>query len=352
MKRKTLLSGMWGVLLFVIPLTVLTPAYGQISVTTLAAPVNTLTINDLDYLNATTPKWLFTITMTSPRRVQAVMTISLDVLLANGTTYMNAAQFISLPFEIDGSRTVTNLELGRGRGIPQSEYRFNAQAKSAFQDIALPSGSMPAGSYKFTVEVREHPDGRRDSKDFTFVLTNPSSPVLLSPGQGEMLSEEFPLFEWQYDGPRATIAIFEQLPGQRSLEETASGTPHLRETVTARSFRYPPTGARALKPGRTYVWFVTGLLGAAGGTDIQLRSELRAFTVSATTRNTLAWLIDDLERALPPTYKGLFDQIRAQNFSPSGTFRLNGSPISLGDLLKVLSDIRSNPESISSVNLE
>jgi hypothetical protein len=107
-----------------------------------------------------------------------------------------------------------------------------------------------------------------------------------------------------------------------------------------------------LQPGKTYVWYVTGLVGAAGGTNLELRSALRSFTISTTRSTSLAWLLQDLERSLPAVYRPIFDQIRAQNLSPTGAYRLNGSPISLTELLKVLNDIRSNPEAVGAVNLE
>ncbi|MEO8166829.1 MAG: hypothetical protein ABI623_01190 [bacterium] len=327
-------------------------AGAQISITTLAAPVNALSITDLDFLNSTTPKWLFTINMSAPGRVDAIMTINLDVELAAGSSYSSAAQFISKVFSINGSRTVTNLELGKGKPIPDSMYIFNQSAKAAFQDVALPSGAMPAGSYTFHVDVRTADGSSGDTRIFTFVLSNPSTPILMAPTDGETVVEEFPLFEWQYDGPRATIAIFEQLSGQQSLEEIASGTPQLTATVSTRSFRYPPTGARALQPGKRYVWYVTGLVGVAGGTSLQLRSQPRSFTVSTSRRNSIGWLLQELESTLPTTWKPVFDQIRADGLSPSGTYRFNGAPISLTDLLKVLNEIRSNPESVSAVNLE
>ncbi len=332
-------------------------ASSQITVTTIAAPVNTLAINDLDFLNATTPKWLFTITMHSPQPAQVVLEIMLRVQLASGENFRNevVARFTSESFNLSGTKTVTNLELGRGRGIPQKEvdgYVFDPQAKAAFQDIALPSGSMPAGSYWFTVKVRAVDNSSEGDDDFTFVLTNPSSPVLISPAEGETIVEEFPLFEWQYDGPRSTIVIYEQLPGQQSLEETASGTPHLSETVSARSYRYPAAGARALKPGKTYVWYIAGLVGAAGGTNNELKSQLRSFSVSTARSTDLSWILQELESSLSPNWKPVFDQIRSQNLSPTGTIRLNGSPISIGDLLKVLGDIRTNPEAVSSVDFE
>lgn len=356
---KNVLEGkrIWGsLIIFLITLGVTCPpvSHSQVTVSTLAAPVNSLTINDLDYINATTPKWLFTITMFSPQPVQAVMTINLDVYLSSGDTYVNAARFISKPFALNGAKTVTNLELGRTTGIQQREgdgYVFNEQAKAAFQAIALPSGTMPAGSYRFTVEVAVA-GGPSDSKDFTFVLTNPSSPVLISPAAGETVLEKFPLFQWQYDGPRATISVYEMLPGQRSLEEVASGTPHATATVTTRTFRYPVSGARPLAPGKTYVWFVKGLAGTAGGTNLELRSTLRTFTVATTQAFSMSQILQELESSLPPKYKPLFDQVRTQNLSPSGTFRLNGSPISMSDLLNVLRDIRANQESVGSVILE
>ncbi len=330
-----------------------------VCVSTFHAPVQTLTIPDLDYLYATTPKWLFTITLTSLRQVEVEMKITLRVELANGAEYGYepggfAGRFISEPFTVNGVRTITNLELGRGRGIPQRQiggYEFDERAKQKFLEIALPSGTMPAGSYRFDVEVTPV-GGQPVSDGFIFVLTNPSSPILLAPAEGETVSDEFPLFEWQYDGPRATIAIYEQLPGQRSMEETASGTPHATATVSTRSFRYPVTGARALQQGKTYVWAVTGLVGAAGGTSLSQRSALRSFTVTTNKRFSQSWIIDELERSLPTSYKPLFDQIRAQNLSATGTFRLNGSPISVTDLLNVLNEIRSNPESISAVEFE
>ncbi len=349
-------SRMGGILALLLGLLSNPNAQAQIRVSTFTAPVNALSINDLDFLYATTPKWLFTITMTSPNVVDsAVMTIILDVELAEGLHVAAAGRFVSEPFTIPRQRTVTNLELGRGRGIPQravNGYVFDEGAKAKFNEVALPSGTMPAGSYRFTVLVVDMRTNESGSDEFTFVLTNPSSPILLTPGEGETVTEEFPLFEWQYDGPRSLISIYEQLPGQRSLEETASGAPHATAIVPMRSYRYPSAGVRLLQQGKTYVWHVTGLVGVAGGTQFQQRSALRSFTVTANKRYTFSWILAELESALPASYRPVFDQVRAQNLSPSGTLRLNGSPISVSDLLSLLNEIRSSPESVGSVDLE
>ncbi|MBI4534908.1 MAG: hypothetical protein HY708_01430 [Ignavibacteriae bacterium] len=324
----------------------------QITVQTLAAPVNTLSINDIDFLRSTTPKWLFTITMNTDGEVNAVMTITLDVALANSEIFDNAVVLLTKVFTINGTRTVTNLDLGNGRAIPDSQYTFNSDARRRFEEIALPGGSMPDGEYRFNVVVIAVGSSISNGSDFTIVLSNPSSPVLLSPAESEGIPNEYPLFQWQYDGLRSMISVFEQLPGQTSMEETASGVPHLSETVTTTSFQYPTAGVRPLQSGKTYVWAVTGLASTSGGTNVSFRSALRSFTVSPGGGAALQSLLDEIERSLPAKYKPLFDQIRADGLSPSGTIRLNGSQISSTEMLQLLSQLRTKPDIINSVGLE
>ena len=73
--------------IFVLPF----PASSQITVgAPLVAPVNSLSVNDLDFLHATTPKWLFTLSMSAPGSVEAVMSMSVDVMLVGGEVYPDA----------------------------------------------------------------------------------------------------------------------------------------------------------------------------------------------------------------------------------------------------------------------
>jgi hypothetical protein len=122
--------------------------------------------------------------------------------------------------------------------------------------------------------------------------------------------------------------------------------------VSTRSYVYPAAGVRALEAGKTYVWFVEGLVATSGGTDIVLKSPLRSFTVASTGSPSLSTLLDELERSLDPKFKPVFDQIRSEGLSPSGGIRVNTAPITITEFLRVVSRLRGNPGSVLSVTLD
>jgi len=348
------LKGTAGLLLLPLlaALGIVTPASAQnISIRSVVAPANTLSYGDIDFVNSSSPKWLFTINIDidPPGTITAVMTITLDISLASGEYYPRATELITKPFEIASSRSVTNLDIGRGRPIEHQMFSLDETAKRRIQDIALSSGSMPAGRYDFRVEVNA--EGHIGADNFTIILSNPASVELLAPADKDPFVNEFPLFQWRGDAPKWSVAVYELLPGQTSLEEAISGVAHLPLTTTGSpTFQYPLGSARPLQPGHTYVWFVQGHVSATGGTEHIFRSELRSFTV-ASARLATSDLLDQLEQALGSKHRGLFDQIHAEGLTPSSTIRLNGSPISTTDLLRFLNQLRGNPDA-ASVTLE
>jgi len=316
------------------------------------APVNALTINDLDFLNATTPKWLFTISMHSAGTVSATMTISIDVTLAGGEAYLGAVYLETVPFPITNTKIITNLDLVAGNPAV-SRHMVRADAKQRLEQSALPGGMIPAGMYRFVVTVTPVGGGSGATTEFILQPTNPSSLSLRFPFDGAETGSQFPLFEWFYDGARSRISIFEQLPGQSSLEETASGIPHLTATIQGNSYQYPSSSVRALQVGKTYAWYVEGLVDVSGGTEVALKSEIRSFHMPLTGGPVWnASVLDELEAALGPKYKGVFDQIRAQGLVPAGGISLNGSTISQGDLSRLLNLFRSNPDAATVVDVE
>lgn len=323
----------------------------DISIRSIVAPVNTLSYGDINFVNSSSPKWLFTINIDilPPDTVTAVMTMTLDISLATGEYYPRATELVTKPFEITSSRSITNLDIGRGKPIEDQTFKLDETAKRRIQDIALSSGSMPAGRYDFHIEVNAK--GTIGTDNFTIILSNPATVELLAPADKDPFVNEFPLFQWRGDAPKWSVAVFELLPGQTSLEEAISGVPHLPLTITgAQAFQYPLGSVRPLQPGHTYVWFVQGHVSATGGTEHIFRSELRSFTV-ASARLATSDLLDQLEQALGSKYRGLFDQIHAEGLTPSSTIRLNGSPISTTDLLRFLNQLRGNPDA-ASVTLE
>jgi hypothetical protein len=321
----------------------------------LVIPVNTLSISDIDFSNATSPKLWVSIGMRTSDNstVDVNMTFHLDILLAGGERLPNAmVGQTKKKFTISRQRTVTNLDIGKEKLI-DTQIDFDPAAKRRLQEIALPSGLLPAGRYEFSIEVTPVSGGPGANNAFALVLTNPSSIQPVFPFDGDQSVSRFPLFQWRYEG-RARISIFEKLPNQSSIEEAAAGVPLLTEVTQTQSFQYPLTGTRQLLPGKTYVWYVEGLALTSGISDVVQKSDLRWFTVApeGSTENSSSALLDELERSLPAKFKPVFDQIKAQGLLPDGPMRKNGGVISDSEFRKLLSQFRRNPETVSSVGLE
>ncbi|MFN0157738.1 MAG: hypothetical protein ACKVRP_06660 [Bacteroidota bacterium] len=328
---------------------------GQITFQTVPAPVQSLSINDIDFINSTTPKWIFSVIMTSssPTPVDGVtMEMKLSAYLSTGEQFEDLVFLSTDQFTVTGSRTITNLDL-KDENL-RGEYIVDENGKTKLEDIALSSGVVPAGKYRFAVQVFVDGVPQQGDGDFSLLLTNPSGVELLSPSDGDNYVSQYPLFQWQGDATSWRISIFQKLPGQGSLEESASGIPHLMSNTDGLSFQYPGSGARLLETGNTYVWFVEGLRGVAGGTTQTIKSPLRSFQVSSATGsgNTISALLDELERVLGSRYQGVIDEMRQQELTSSGIIRLNGSPITAAELTSILNALRSSPETVSSVVLE
>jgi len=334
-----------------------TVATGQsLRVTTTTAPVDVLTISDVDFVNSTTPKWLFTIDIALASPVPGGMETDMEIVgavtLASGEQFDRAFYLKTTPFVVNPSRTFTNLDF-RNPAL-RASYSVDDNAKKRFEETALATGTMPPGSYTFTVTVR--PTGGTEppvTDEAYFILSNPSRVDLLLPLDRDDAVIQFPLFQWIFDGSRSRLKIYEKLPGQVSLEEVASGVPILQTEVTTTGFQYPSSGVRVLEPGKTYVWYVEGLLRTSGGSKQVIPSTLRSFTIAQGAGSaSQASLLDALERALGPQYKALFDQLRSEGFTSAGTMRLDGAAISNVEFLRLANLFQSNPDALLSVRAE
>jgi len=314
------------------------------------APVDLLTVNDLDFLNATTPKWIFTITMRSEQPVQVVMDIAINIMLADGNRFPNAVAITTDPFDVVNARTVTNIDLTNGNPSV-AEHVVRADARTRLEETALPGGRIPVGLYQFFVTVTPE-GGTPVSVTFDLEPTNPGSIQLLFPPDGDENASEFQLFQWRYDGTRSRISVYEQLPGQMAPEEVISGVPHLTEVVETNSFQYPSSGVRALQPGRTYVWTIEGLAGVSGGGDALLRSELWTFRVSTRNAPWVSGILAEIEQAVGPDFAEVFNRIRREGLTADGTMSLNGTPIAYNELVRLLEHLREKQGSVKSVTIE
>jgi hypothetical protein len=327
----------------------------NLRVNTTTAPVDVLTIGDVDFIHATTPKWLFTIDISLinpvPGGLEAEMEIVGSVSLASGEQFDRALYLKTTPFLVNPSRTFTNLDF-RNAGL-RATYVVDEAAKQRFEETALATGTMPPGSYAFAITVRPTGSSTEVTDEARFVLSNPSRVDLLLPLDRDDAVNQFPLFQWIFDGTHSRIKIFEKLPGQVTLEETASGVPVLAAEVSTTGFQYPSSGVRVLEAGKTYVWHVEGLLRTSGGNEQVIPSVLRSFTLAQGPGSaSQPSILDAIERALGPQHRALFDQLRAEGFTSAGAVRLDGSAVSTVDVLKLLNLLQSNPDALLSVRTE
>ncbi len=334
----------------------LSPAQGII-VHTVSAPINILSLNDVDFTKSSTPQWLFSVDITAPggKTVAAYAQITLKVSLATGEQWEDengAVKVTTKIFTVPGSRTFTNLDLGSGKSIQDSSTIWNSEAKRKFLDVALPSGQLPAGTYTFYISVFEvSPEVTSSGDNFAIHLTNPSSVELLFPNDADRHVSQMPLFQWIFDGTVSKLSIYELLPGQSSLEEATQGVPILVQEVHSSSFQYPAGGVRSLQPGHTYVWYVEGEVLSLGGKNTLLKSPLRSFTIDAGP-SAVSSLLDEVEASLDPKYKPLFDQIRAEGLTPTGTVRVNGAAIQVNELLEILRYLRTHPDAVQTAGIQ
>jgi hypothetical protein len=330
-----------------------------IDIGTSTAPVNFLTLQDVDFVNATSPKWFFTIDLRirnaaadNVTSVNVVMRISLDVMLSSGESFSPASDLQTREFTVEGLRSISNLDLKRNP-VYGITYSLNPEAKRRFEELALPTGFMPSGTYTFHVEITTVGFNETFKASFAFVLSNPSRLELVFPVDKDRSVGQFPLFQWYFDGSRSRISIFEQLPGQSSPEEAASGVPHATAEVTTNAFLYPGAGVRPLESGKTYVWFVEGMAGSSGNPNSSFKSPFRSFTVSSGANNAaMQSLLDELERVLGAKHKAVFDRIRSEALSPTGQVRLDGATITTTELLQLINQFSSNPAGVVNVDIE
>jgi hypothetical protein len=335
----------------------------KIQMTTSAAVLDQVTISDVDFGRSTSPKWLFTIELNADPPDESVkdlvIEITGDLKFASGKAEQDVMILKSLPFELKGRRVFTNIDLSR-LGI-KGEYTFDNTKidRLGVKYIALSSTRLPSGIYTLNISVYQNLSGSPGPElahgKIVFVISNPSTVELLFPPDGDTGVGQYPLFQWIYDGPQSRISVYERLSEQGSLEDAASGVAQLVQEVPGTSFLYPTSGARVLQPGKSYVWFVEGLVQSAGGTVQTIRSQLRSFTVAIPGTSSTApteSILDILERALGPKYKSIFDQIRSGEYSASGQLTQDGSSITPEQLRSLVNRFQENPDIVRAVRVE
>jgi len=308
-------------------------------------PVHRLSPADVDFQRGGGTNLLFTIHIQNSggSAVRVILQGELDVNLASGDFQGRGATFRSRPFDAPvGSKLVTNFDLNRNGSIGMDESQIDSRFQP-FVDDGLASGVMPEGEYKFILTLVDQNGNSLDgTKEIVFNLKNTSRAELRSPHDGES-TNEFPLFEYSFDGDRATLRVGEIGEGQSREDALARRPLMLEADVAGNSFAY--TGGRPLENGKKYAWQLSVDQTLAGGGINTIVSPIWTFTVNGSSGGgSESAILLQLEAIFGDRYPDIFKAIHDGNFTPSDRFMLNGSTISLSDLLNLLNEIRQNPD--------
>ena len=328
-----------AMILFVTVLICCFVAHGQaqcpLSMNVSSTNVQQLGLADVDVEHFHTSALLFTahVVNSTGIRQNALLHVTLDVTLADGSLYPQAVDFT---FPIDSLRddtTITNLDFS---GNTES-FTYDDRAKDRFEEVSLGTGMFPAGSYLFHICLEQPPLCFGVCKDVEFVLQNPSRVELRSPRDGEMTSE-FPYFEFYQDANSATLTVAE-FQASQSREDAITRKPPMLEVELNGQNSFLYSGGRPLEQGKTYAWQVVSKVPVSGGTDNSIASPIWSFTVSSTSTSTDA-ILNQLESMFGSRYASIFAQIRSGNLKLTGMYSENNSTLTEGELLNLLKELR------------
>ena len=339
------------------------PAFSQLPqlhVTASHADVSQLTVGDIDFQNFGSQHWFFTLNVDGTPNQNVRLFLRIDVALPSAF-YGDAVTMETEPFTTP--RSISNLDIGKNGTIrtEPGSFHYSNEAKDAVQSLALATGRLPVGTYTFNIKV-ENVDVPlvADSTQVVLTLQNFSTIELLNPQDEGTVSSPFPLFQWQYDGDKVELLVYEKLPQNQSKEDALSGTPYLDVhsgdpglPVGVHTFQYPTGGVRALEDGKTYVWTIRSIQSGSGGSDAGSNSQVWEFTVASSgeapnnpaDQYVSTEQISDQLQDIPGVDVAALKQLLT-DYQLSGDVYLNGQKISLDELRQLLAELLANPDRI------
>lgn len=306
-------------------------------------PVTQLSVGDIDFEHFQSNTLLFTIAVSNPTSEPYDVTLSIVIgmKLADGFVKPGAVSYLSLPFPIPpGGRTFSNLDIGATSiDIKTDNFYYDQEAKDKVHDVALGTGRFPAGRYSFDISLPSCVGASHEK--FDLLLQNPSRVELRSPVDGE-LTNQFPLFEFYVDAGTAELIVAELTPGQ-SPTDAINRRPTMLDVELQNQNSYFYAGGRPLEQDKSYVWQVIGKSTVTGGSQLDIKSEIRKFTVSSASGGLSEdELLRQIEEILGPKYKSIFDKIRTGEFKLTGKYTNNSTPLSQGELLNLVNELRNS----------
>lgn len=322
------------------------------------ANIQQLSPSQIDFQNLKSSVWLFTIKIIDPTPPPDGRMVHLDsckiiVVLRNGKTInlLEEPGFGSEPFELLGQKTITNLDFGNE--IKIKNFKLSDEGRKNIIEPALASGKFPSGNYIFKIGVYESETQSGEQKDIELNLESYSQIELRYP-RDEDIANEFPLFEWYFDGSEVEVTINEKQAGV-TREEAINKFPVLYHNTFyggQSSFQYPAYGVRPLEKGKTYVWRVIGKVKSLGG-DQFIFSPIYQFKIEdQSTTEQMDILLERIQEILKNKYQNIANELKSENMQTTGNFYINGEKISASELQEIIDFLLESPDNVIEVSLK
>ena len=304
----------------------------QLSVTVTILTLDQISITDLDFENFHGTRPFIALTMTATTAQRVILHLDISALLANGTQLNPLARAVSEPFQLSGTMRVTNVDLGTNTGIMLNENAsgIDDAARDKINDVLQTTGKLPFGTYTFTAWLESVSPNIPPSNQFpvSIVIQNPSRVELLAPSNGTEWPNPYPVFQWSSNTDEVILGVYEKQPGMQTPQEAISGIPNLQMRLgKINTFQYPASGpgVRQLEPGKTYFWFVQGLLRSGSNTEDVISSEIWQTSISRQSGSAAsAAILSQLEDIAGPQFREIISRLLEMGFEPTGLLRFGG----------------------------
>ena len=285
---------------------------------------------------------------------RALSTTTTELRDVTGSS-INLSVYIQDVIDVADLNAMLSSIMTTGR-LTDGNYTFQFGVASGSTEAACESASPIFETKTVTVESPnainlEYPGGALSDTSSTEIFTN------------------YPLLVWSSSGCDACVSfvrVAEFNPNvHSSMDEAIQDERRLpfdqaqewENIGIVNSYQYPLSGALPLEYGKVYVWQVRHELITTAGSD-ELLSPIYAFRIhdvgSSTTTTSYHPIVQILQQVLSEDqFNSLFGPSSVlDEFSPSGTYRINGDSDDLSATISLLNRITNGTASITNVEVQ
>jgi hypothetical protein len=237
---------------------------------------------------------------------------------------------------------------GTGIVLNYSEKEFDLPDEDYERYLAT-SGRLNRGVYSLRATMVNTAWTDDALTEMRLHITNPSLIRLMFPLNGEQVTTDFPLFQFESDASNFMVHIYKRLNPEDDVETVLSGHPTLEFETPMKQFSYHVTDGDPLESGATYLWYVDALVYTTNGLE-SFKSNVWRFTVNTEGRITERYNAEELLRSLLGDRMARFLDMLADYDIRSILY--NGEYISFDDLLEVLQNLQGTDFEVVGIGLE